>query len=74
MGSVTSREVHMAEHTHEFDCKQCGAHLDSQRELDQHNHENHQNRSGTSGNSGFSGSSGSSGSTGGSNSSGGRVS
>lgn len=24
-------------HTHEFDCKVCGAHLDSRQELDQHN-------------------------------------
>lgn len=28
-------------HTHEFDCKICGAHLDSRQELDQHNHDNH---------------------------------
>jgi len=24
-------------HTHEYDCKVCGAHLDSRQELDQHN-------------------------------------
>jgi len=28
-------------HTHEFDCKVCGAHLDSRQELDKHNHDNH---------------------------------
>ena len=28
-------------HTHEFDCKICGEHLDSQRELDQHNRDEH---------------------------------
>lgn len=39
------------EHTHEFDCKVCGAHLDSRRELDQHNSENHKSgaQSGQSG-------------------------
>lgn len=29
------------EHTHEFDCKRCGAHLDSREELDKHNREHH---------------------------------
>jgi hypothetical protein len=28
-------------HTHEFDCRQCGAHLDSREALDKHNRENH---------------------------------
>ncbi|HEU4643518.1 MAG TPA: hypothetical protein VFS44_13760 [Gemmatimonadaceae bacterium] len=28
-------------HTHEFDCRICGAHLDSRQELDQHNRNNH---------------------------------
>jgi hypothetical protein len=28
-------------HTHEFDCRQCGAHLDSREELEKHNRENH---------------------------------
>ena len=30
-------------HTHEFDCKVCGAHLDSRQELDKHNKEKHSN-------------------------------
>lgn len=28
-------------HNHEFDCKQCGAHLDSRQELDRHVHDKH---------------------------------
>ena len=28
-------------HTHEFDCKVCGAHLDSRQELDKHNRDSH---------------------------------
>ena len=28
-------------HTHEFDCKICGEHLDSQNELDEHNRDEH---------------------------------
>jgi len=28
-------------HTHEFDCRVCGAHLDSQRELDEHTKKTH---------------------------------
>ena len=28
-------------HTHEFDCRVCGAHLDSRQELDQHNRDKH---------------------------------
>lgn len=28
-------------HTHEFDCRICGAHLDSKQELDQHNQKQH---------------------------------
>ena len=29
-------------HTHEFDCKLCGAHLDTRQELDRHTREKHQ--------------------------------
>ena len=29
------------EHRHEFDCRICGAHLDSQQELDKHKKEKH---------------------------------
>ena len=32
-------------HTHEFDSKVCGAHLDSRQELDQHTREKHQDKS-----------------------------
>jgi hypothetical protein len=28
-------------HTHEFDCKQCGAHLDSREELAEHTRQKH---------------------------------
>jgi hypothetical protein len=28
-------------HTHEFDCRICGAHLDSQKQLDEHNQKEH---------------------------------
>jgi len=28
-------------HTHEFDCRVCGAHLDSRKELDEHTREQH---------------------------------
>jgi hypothetical protein len=28
-------------HTHEFDCRVCGAHLDSKRELDEHTKKEH---------------------------------
>ncbi|MFL5612541.1 MAG: hypothetical protein ACJ796_02640 [Gemmatimonadaceae bacterium] len=28
-------------HTHEFDCKACGMHLESREELDRHNREKH---------------------------------
>jgi len=28
-------------HSHEYDCRICGAHLDSQKELDQHNKDKH---------------------------------
>ena len=31
----------MPEHTHQFDCKTCGAHLDSREELDRHNAAKH---------------------------------
>ena len=31
----------MAEHTHEFDCIICGAHLDSETALKQHDDEQH---------------------------------
>jgi hypothetical protein len=41
-------------HTHEFDCKVCGAHLDSRQELDKHNRDNHTSSSGAqSGQSNF---------------------
>jgi len=32
---------HNTEHTHEFDCIICGAHLDSEQELDRHNKDKH---------------------------------
>jgi hypothetical protein len=36
------RERSMAQqHTHEFDCPSCGAHLDSREELNRHNRANH---------------------------------
>jgi hypothetical protein len=37
-------------HDHSFDCRQCGAHLDSQDELNRHIRENHsaQTKSGSS--------------------------
>ena len=47
------------EHTHEFDCKVCGKHLDSRQELDKHNRENHASNA-QSGQSGMSSSGGSS--------------
>ena len=28
-------------HDHSFDCRQCGAHLDSQQELNEHNRNEH---------------------------------
>ena len=31
----------MAQHTHELDCRQCGAHFDSREELDRHNRDTH---------------------------------
>jgi len=31
-------------HTHEFDCKLCGAHLDSRQELDLHTKDKHPNQ------------------------------
>jgi hypothetical protein len=31
----------MTQHTHEFDCRTCGVHLDSQQQLDQHKRTNH---------------------------------
>ena len=34
-------------HTHEFDCKVCGAHLDTRQDLDQHNREKHPNQTRT---------------------------
>lgn len=48
-------------HTHEYDCKICGAHLDSKQELDRHNQEHH-SRNASSGSDISSRSSGSSGS------------
>jgi hypothetical protein len=35
-------------HNHEFDCKQCGAHLDSREALDRHNREEHTAQAGSS--------------------------
>ncbi len=45
-------------HTHEFDCKQCGAHLDSREELDRHNREKHRDQDSSSSSQGFSSGSG----------------
>lgn len=50
-------------HTHEFDCKVCGAHLDSRQELDQHNRQKHPDQARQAGGSSSSGRSGSSGSS-----------
>jgi hypothetical protein len=41
--------THHDHQTHEFDCKQCGAHLDSRDELDRHNRDNHGQQAGSSG-------------------------
>jgi hypothetical protein len=30
-------------HTHEFDCKVCGAHIDSRQDLERHTREKHSN-------------------------------
>jgi hypothetical protein len=35
-------------HTHEYDCKLCGSHLDSRQELDRHLRENHPDGMGAS--------------------------
>ena len=32
------------EHTHEFDCPICGAHLDSKDDLTRHQHDQHESR------------------------------
>ena len=45
------------EHTHEFDCKICGAHLDSRQDLDKHNREKHSNQAQSGQSSSFGGSS-----------------
>ncbi len=37
-------------HTHEFDCKVCGAHLDSRQDLDQHTRKNHPGQQATGSN------------------------
>lgn len=42
-------------HTHEFDCKVCGAHLDSRQELDKHNRDNHSSKQSGQSNFGSSG-------------------
>lgn len=34
-------------HTHEFDCRVCGAHLDSRKELDEHTREKHSQKAST---------------------------
>jgi hypothetical protein len=44
-------------HTHEFDCKICGEHLDSKRELDDHFRDRHPNESTSSREQEFRGSS-----------------
>ena len=44
-------------HTHEFDCKICGAHLDSRQDLDKHNREKHANQAQSGQSSSFGGSS-----------------
>jgi hypothetical protein len=38
-------------HNHEFDCKQCGAHLDSRQDLDKHMREKHTAQVGQAGDS-----------------------
>ncbi len=38
---ATPLEDSIMAHTHEFDCKQCGAHLDSREDLERHNREQH---------------------------------
>jgi hypothetical protein len=45
-----NREESTMAHDHSFDCRQCGAHLDSQDELNRHIRENHsaQSKSGSS--------------------------
>ncbi len=35
-------------HDHSYDCRQCGAHLDSQEELNRHIRENHSAQAGQS--------------------------
>jgi hypothetical protein len=50
------QELSMA-HTHEFDCKICGAHLDSRQDLDKHNREKHTNQAQSGQSSSFGGSS-----------------
>ena len=35
-------------HEHTFDCQLCGAHLDSARELDEHNRDKHPSQSASS--------------------------
>jgi hypothetical protein len=47
-------------HTHEYDCKACGAHLDSREELEQHNRQYHSGGSQTNQSRSASSSSGSS--------------
>jgi len=51
-------------HTHEFDCRICGAHLDSREELDRHNSKEHGQQASSSSNSSNVNASGSSSSTG----------
>ena len=34
------------QHNHEFDCRICGEHLNSQRELDRHNRDEHSQQAG----------------------------
>ena len=39
--AVRPPDEEIMEHTHEFDCIICGAHLDSEQDLDRHNKEKH---------------------------------
>ena len=40
VGRIDTSEISV-QHTHEFDCRLCGAHLDSQQELDKHRRAKH---------------------------------
>ena len=53
----TLEQEHFMAHTHEFDCKICGEHLDSRQDLDKHNREKHSNQAQSGQSSNFGGSS-----------------